>query len=66
MPVNDINAVEMIEDFSKVFESTETTSNFWSLNPELISWVFILIFILFVGILGFLLVTKIAPKLLKG
>ena len=49
MPVEDINAVKLGTDFLNVFESAETTSEFWKTNHDLLA--LILVAILLFGIM---------------
>ena len=49
MPLEDINATKLASDFLNVFESAETTTEFWKINTDLLS--FVLIAIILLGIL---------------
>lgn len=57
MPVEELNAVKMGEEFLMLLDSGETTTSLWLQNPEVIAWVFIAL--LFFGIMiGFLFFIK--------
>lgn len=49
MPVEDINAEKLAIGFLNVFESAETTTEFWKINADLLS--FVLIGIILLGII---------------
>lgn len=53
MPVTDLNAVKMGEEFLNLAESAETTVDVWQQNPEVIAWGIIIVIVL--GIFLFLL-----------
>jgi len=46
MPVKDVNATRLGTDLLNVFESAETTSEFWKINADLVAVIFVSILIL--------------------
>lgn len=48
MPVEDINAVQMGVEFTNLFNSTETTSDFWLTNTEVLAWVALIVFFILI------------------
>jgi len=54
MPVNDFNAVKMGQEFTTIFSTTETVSEFWKLNAQVVAWVVIVPLLLGLLLFGFL------------
>ena len=60
MPVDDVNAVRMGEDFVRLAASADTTTGFWATNSDVVAWIIILIivcgsFILFIFFIKYLM-----------
>jgi len=43
LPVEDINGVKMGQQFVQLFESTESTSELWLNNADVIAWILIIV-----------------------
>jgi len=66
MPVSDFNATKMGIEAVSVIETTETVSNFWKLNPAIISFALIgAIIVAAFLFLIFYLITRLTKTLHK-